>query len=427
VLRFAFVMMACHLLALPADTAASQLIGAGESTDAAGRWWASPYGFAHAFPQAATDADGPLAPVLPTLWWNDLSDVTVGVWARLNYEKTHNRLTVAVQRGFGGVEDATLGESLDFYAEIENPSILPFANVQESIAGWAREGTVGARVRVEFDRPGARSGTGLRRLGGDLQWIATREVRFLDRNLWDNAGSVEATAHLAWALQPGRIRATVRTSLGGGIVYRRGETNASAYDGNPFVRAYGDVVLQSSLAGFELLARGYAGAYLGDERPIQRAIPVNGADPYETLANPLVRTAGAPLVGRDVFYHSPGHANVRGFRPGLAGRWALAANLEVVRPIVSWTGGVLRSVSVVAFFDAAVVDTLAIQTFQGRAYKPVSDGGGGVRLQFQVWNLRFPLRVEFPIYVSDPVWAHDSEQGLDYVEFRWLVSLQPIF
>jgi hypothetical protein len=421
--RTALLLTTIHLVFPPG--APAQAVHAGRGPEAAQE--SGPFGLRPAVVQSGTDKDGPLFPILPTLWWNDLSELTVGVWARLNFERSENRLTIALQRGFGGIEDATLGESVDFYAAIENPSILHAANLNESAAGWAREGTVGARVHIER-APRRESTSGLQSLGGDVVWVATRQSRYLDRNSWDNAGTVEGAVHLGWELPMRDVRVRLRGNVGGGVVYRSREApSASGYDRDPFGRAFGDLVVGSTFAGFQLRARGYAGLYVGHDVPRQRAIPINGADPYETLANPFVRTVGAPLVGRDVFYHSPGHANLRGFRPGLGGRWALATNLEIERPLLTWNSGLLRSVSVVGFFDAAAVDTLAIRSVQGRSYKPISDGGGGVRMQFQVRNVAFPLRIEFPVYVSDPVWAHDRKQGQDYLEFRWLVSLQPIF
>ena len=118
---------------------------------------------------------------------------------------------------------------------------------------------------------------------------------------------------------------------------------------------------------------------------------------------------------------------MRAYRPGLVGRWGVSANVELGRAVVRRSSGVVREVGLVGFWDAAAVDTVAVISFSGRAMKPLYDAGVGLRARFHVGDLTFPLRVEFPFYLSDPFYAHNNRQGSDLVEFRWLVSLQPIF
>ena len=55
------------------------------------------------------------------------------------------------------------------------------------------------------------------------------------------------------------------------------------------------------------------------------------------------------------------------------------------------------------------------------------DAGVGVWFRLQVGDLSFPLRVEFPLLVSRPLFAHNTNQGSDKFEFRWHVSLTPSF
>ena len=86
------------------------------------------------------------------------------------------------------------------------------------------------------------------------------------------------------------------------------------------------------------------------------------------------------------------------------------------------------------FYDDLMAELDAKRSALGRAevsltleMKPLYDAGVGLRARFHVGDLTFPLRVEFPFYVSSPVFAQKRDLGDEIMEFRWLVSLQPIF
>lgn len=387
------------------------------------------------------ERDRLVASLAPTFWWNDASDGTVGLRFRQNYLGRYNRVTLWLGRGVSGVETATLGESVDFYAKLENPVWLRRANTTQSVEGWAREGTVGARVRYATEHRASLASDNVYRKGYSAQWVATREALFLDPRLWDNAGTVELARFDDWDLDDSRAHWRVRLDYGGGMVYAFADpqTVDDRYDTQLFGRATASASVRKPVAGFVAGARAFAGGYLGDANPVaQRAIPLHGADPYQTLGNPFLRTQGAllrsparrsPFTDRsyDVFYHAPGNANLRGYRPSLGGRWVIGGTVEIERDVYRGSNGLLRRASIVAFGDGALVDTLAVSSGTDRAYTPVYDAGGGVRVWFRIGDLTFPVRVEFPVYVSEPFFAYDTREGSQDVQFRWLISLQPIF
>ena len=45
----------------------------------------------------------------------------------------------------------------------------------------------------------------------------------------------------------------------------------------------------------------------------------------------------------------------------------------------------------------------------------------------RIGDIAFPIRVEFPFFVSEPDLAHERIPGGERVSFRWLISFQPIF
>ncbi len=362
---------------------------------------------------------------VPTLWWNDASDATVGVRVRETYLGRFDRKTLWVGRGIRGVEQTTAGP-VDLYFRWENPTFLSSTNASQSLEAWTQDGTLGARLRVSKEKRRSFTSSSFHRTGWLAQWVATRETNFLDPLLWDNAGTVEVGRLDNWGFGAWGGRWSVKLDSRTGIAYDRvgGRTGGA----EPFLRFTGSASVRRPMEGFVLGARAFAGVYVADDRPVsQRAIPVHGADPYQTLGNPFVRTQGALLVQNDIFYHSPGNGNLRGFRPGLGGRWILAGNIELERFLFRMSSGVVRSAALVAFADGAIVDTLAVRSFAGSALTPVSDGGIGARISFQVGDLTLPLRVEFPLFVSEPRYAHETIPGKNRLGFRWLISLRPIF
>ena len=339
---------------------------------------------------------------------------------------------LSIQHGIDGDEKVTLGEPYDQYFRYENPTWLHRRNTSSAIEGWVREGTAGARIRLQRESRRSWWVRDVRRIGFTLQSVVTAEMDFLDLRLWENAGTAELTGFVEWDAPSGNVHSNLHFDLTAGMVYtreREGTRLEKSYDNEPFGRAAAALVAKRAIGGFNLGTRLYAAAYLAESKPVlQRAINLNGADPYETLGNPFVRSRGALLVRPGFFYHSPGGGNLRGYDVGLGGRWIGSLNLEIERGVIEKRSGILRGASLVAFLDAAVVDTLAVPaTGFDNVVTALYDAGAGLRLRLQVEDLEFPLRVEFPLLVSRPPFARDADAGDDKFEFRWLVSLQLTF
>ena len=375
--------------------------------------------------------DAPVTSVAPVGWFNDSAGVTLGLRIRSNYMNRYNRFELTLERGFDDVH-STVGNALDFHVKLENPTLLRAPNAYQSLEGWIQEGTAGIGVERRQDFRKAWWSPDVLHVGFLARWVVTSETAFLNRRLWENAGTAEFGGYIEWDAPTGKTGVNLRLDYTGGYVYARkgsGTRLNQRFDSEPFARgsfaaAFKRQISSNTTAGI----RGYVGGYLADNNPVpQRAIQVAGADPYQTLGNPFVRTGGAILVRPRFFYHSPGGANLRGFAPGLGGRWAAAVNLELTHSLYSNRRGVLRNASLVLFGDAGLVDTLAVASTSGDAATGLYDAGPGVRIGLHIGDLDFPLRVEFPLLVSRPEFAHNTRQGLDDLEFRWLVSLEQTF
>jgi hypothetical protein len=214
----------------------------------------------------------------------------------------------------------------------------------------------------------------------------------------------------------------------GGVVYRNpgaGVQSSSRYDIEGFARMTGEVSLRSRFLGIRL----FGGTYLAQTAPpLQRRIMFSGSGPYETFGNPLLRSRGALFVRPDFHYQSPGDANLRGFRPDLGGRWAVALNLEGTQTLFQRRRGtgLFNAVIFEAFADAGLVDPRVVPPSPaGRSYTTLYDGGVGVVTRHRINELAWTMRFEMPFIVNRWSFAADGTDKRD--TFRWLVSLEPSF
>jgi len=322
-----------------------------------------------------------------------------------------------------------------FYARWGNPIGRPLPRTATSVAGWSVEGRAGAALSV--DRSVRRHlGFGADpHAGFDVVWMATTDLAYPDRGLWDDAGTLAGGPWVSTRVPLGDGGALLTARLGAraGALYwnpGRGVVSRDRYDFAGFGRLTGEASVRAPFRlGTTLGVRLYGGAFVGSSPPVrQRRILVAGADPYETFTNPLLRSRGALLVRPDFHYHAPGGANLRGFRADLGGRWALAANVEVARSLLKRPAGILQAVALEAFVDAGLVDTLAVRSSPpGRWYTTLYDGGVGLVTRQQIRELDWTMRFELPLVVNRSDRAADFRAGDGRLAFRWLVSMSPSF
>jgi hypothetical protein len=299
------------------------------------------------------------------------------------------------------------------------------------------EGRAGAALgasRSLEDRPATWGGGARRaRAGFDAVWMATTDLGYLDRRLWDDAGTVEGGPWMSTRGPWGDGTLFARVAARGGVVYWQpgpGVLSRERYDVEPFLRATAEAwVRKPGPLGTVLGARLFAGGYLGRSAPPrQRRILVAGADPYETFTNPGLRSRGALLVRPGVHYHAPGGANLRGFRPDLGGRWAVSGNFELTKPVWRRGGGPLREAALAWFADGGVVDSAAFPSSPpGRWYTTLYDGGVSLVTRHAVGDMEWTMRFELPLVVNRWTAAADVVPDARRLAFRWQVSLEPSF
>ncbi|HET9387020.1 MAG TPA: M1 family metallopeptidase, partial [Gemmatimonadales bacterium] len=374
--------------------------------------------------------DGIALGLIPLGWFNDYGGVTAAVRSRSNYlgqfAKNLSFLSYATD------PDAT--HRFGAYVRFGNPVDHHMPRTESSIAGWWVEGRAGVALMADRslnERPGTSTD---RHAGLNAIWMAVSDLGYVDRNLWDNAGSVEIEPWTSLTKRSGSTTWRGRLGVRGGLVYRNpgaGIQSDTRYDIEPFLRPTGEVSLRTPFIWKTTFgARLFAGGYIAQNAPpLQRRVMISGADPYETFTNPLLRSRGALFVRPDFHYHSPGDANLRGFRPDLGGRWAVALNVEGTKSIFRRPEGFLRDVSLAAFADAGIVDSLAVRSADGESYTTLYDGGLGLITQHRINDLSWTMRFEMPLVVNRWDFAADvGEAATDgRLHFRWQISLEPSF
>jgi hypothetical protein len=350
---------------------------------------------------------------LPVGWYNDFGGWTVGLRWRSNYL---GRFAQSL-----GIESFALDrpseDRFGGYFRFGNPVNRPIPRTETSATLWYVEGRTGIALRADKSLAQHLGFGPDQHAGFDAIWMAVSDVDYLDLRLWDNAGTIEAGPWVSIASRDPR-RWHARLGVRGGLVYRApgpGIVTSSRYDVEGFGRVTAEASVRTPFIFKSMLgARLFGGAYLAEHAPpLQRRIMVAGADPYETFANPLLRSGGALFVRPDFHYHAPGNANLRAFRPDLGGRWAVSLNMEATQTL-----GLPLGAAAVVFLDAGLVDPKAAPA---RLY----DGGVGLVLHPQINDLAWTMRFEVPFVVNRWDYAADGTQKR--FAFRWQVSLEPTF
>jgi hypothetical protein len=369
--------------------------------------------------------DRVVSELLPLAWSNDFGGATIGLRSRQNYLGRYEKDFGVMSYGLD--PDAT--HRLGWYARFGNPISHPMPRTDAWVAGWNVEGRAGAAIHVDRSlRKHLSFGPDVHG-GVDAIWMAVSDVGYVDRRLWDNAGTIEAGPWGSITSVKGNKVWNARAEVRGGAIYRNpgaGVQSSTRYDLEGILRTTGEASLRAPHVGVRLFG---GAAFAHTPLPLQRRIMIAGADPYTTFTNPLLRSRGALFVRPDFHYQAPGDANLRAFRPDLGGRWAIGVNLEATKRVYqrqtrNWNG-LLSDVTLEAFADAGLVDTLAVRPSRNQSYTPLYDGGVGLVTRHRINELSWTMRFEAPLVVNR--WDYAAGGTDKRIRFRWIMSLEPSF
>jgi hypothetical protein len=359
----------------------------------------------------------------PTLWYNDAGGWTVGVRRREDYlnrfEQNQLWVSVATGKGRPGGDSARTG--IGATMRIRNPVWLHAAGWSEELRLARVEGRAEASVEVTHRFRPAPADATVRSLGVSVRWVSVTDPAWVDPGFYDDAGTAEVglVGRLHWK---GARPVLIEARVAGGVAY----PNAGATVERT---AYGRITALASArhpvgSAVTLGLRGYIGATLSGPVPRQRRIFLAGADAYERLSSPFLRSRGALLAGPDIHYDAPGGAGVRGLDPRVSSDHALGATAEL--EYAPWRhphGVVLKRIAFAAFTDLAIGDGDLSGVREHLV--AVADAGVGLRLDQRFAHTTYQMRLDVPLWVSRPALAQGDAGGA--LGFRWIISLVPSF
>jgi len=363
----------------------------------------------------------------PEAWYNDAGGVTLGLRSRSDYLGRFDQNVLSITGGTGwGADDPVT--NIDVFARVKNPTALRAPNMSQVFEGYSMEGRAGATVILEKKRREHRTFGPTVTQGISLRWVTTTDTAFLDPGYYQNAGTGEAALYGGVTTRSGAWQLGVNASVAGGVMYGNegpGIATDDRYDAQGYFRGFLVATARRAFDETSVAFRGYAGAALANDPVVkQRQIYLAGADPYEQLYNPFLRSEGALLVRPGEYYQMPGGANLRGFDPHTSSRQAYGLNAQVERKLLTRRDARLfSSVSLSLWGDAAFADPPSGAEAWG-ALRGFYDAGIGVSASHRIGQTSFVTRFDMPLFVSQAAMAQDADPT-DQVGFRWLFSFTP--
>jgi len=363
--------------------------------------------------------------VAPTAWYNDAGGWTFGLRARTDYLDRFNlnEAWLALSSGWG----ADTGRvNPDLRLLVRNPVGLRATGITQRIGVRWGEGRAGADVAIEKSLRRSLADPVERAVGLSLAWVTVTAPVYVDTTLYDDAGTVELTASGRMTKPANGWQLGLNGAIAGGLQYQNAPASQAMGD-QLYLRVTVAFTAHRRLTDrLHLGARLYAGATVaGDSVVQQRQVYLAGADPYQQLDNPFLRSRGAILARQGVNYLDPGGAGMRGLAPSVSAGQAYGISAELEWDLLRRGSGLAERVAVAVFGDAALANgDLLAPGADGLA--GIADAGVGIRADNRIGRTPFQLRFDFPLWISRPTLALDNP-GSPPFAFRWSFSFRPAF
>ena len=370
----------------------------------------------------------------PIAWYSTPGHTTLGARSRSNYQGLFDKLETGVvfalqsprSGPIGDIQDGRTDLSralhdgrLQFWATLENPRVGRRPIVGLSLASWTVDGIQRFDVRKSWDvsqflyAAGPRATTFLSYTGTypfDRSWLP--RLRWSGRSVSDLTAGYESRT-------PGISPVTARVAATGGLVSGR------SFFGFPeSTSGFGKATVEVSKLHRDPAWRSvtFGRLFLGYEHsaPIERQIFASSRNPTESFANPFLRPTGAPLADPDWHYVALGGAALRGYDPRLAVGSIVALNVEhslLLRAV----GPPARPMRVFATLFGDVAQPLR------RNYHLLGDAGVGLAGRGYIFDRDVRLRLDFPLYLSEPLLGVDAERDDSAGRFRVTFSFADLW
>jgi hypothetical protein len=355
-----------------------------------------------------TDRERRVLRYRPTFWYSEPGGAAIGISERGNYLGFAHRSALDVafmtntqgQSTLQGYAELATGRNPDWRVgagRYDDIFALEYGRRSEYIAG-VRERELDIAVTTMF--PAALGEYG----GSELvpaPWIYEEVSSDLAlRGRW-HFGSVDDSY---WFVRP-----TLLGGIGGGGTEPDGYGKAELAMGR----------VQNVNENLRVSVRAFGGGTVG-EIPPQRALYLSAADPVSTFRNHWWRPEGAILKRPNVNYLPLGGPALRAFHWGVSSEWAAGGNVEAARRLLdigarSDTAGVWLTL----FADGAALQ--GDPSFLG-------DAGFGIAVRGNLYDRPVNLRIDFPIWASDPALTIDQGRaGQGSLAPRWTIAFTDVW
>lgn len=346
----------------------------------------------------------------PTAWYSDPGGATGGLRLRSSYLELIDRREAGVAYATRTGKGTPASSALQYWIRTENPSLpvrgRPFMGWSAGVArlddvlaidvGYARDRTVGAvslhdAFTLTYTDP----------LAPHLLPELWADRRVLDV-AWRSRSRRELAGGGSWRYDASAVA---------GIAASSGFARVEAATGRLFQPG------ESTTLGVRI----YAGLRAGED-VTQRGLFVSAQDPVATFARHWWRPRDAVL--KQVPGWLPlGGAAARGFRWDVtAERQLAAANLDLAQAI----GRLRRGPADVEFRLHLFADATAVDPERGDNW--LSDAGTGLSVRGRLYDRAISLRIDAPVYASDPALAIDrGRAGPGRFAPRWVVTTDDIW
>ena len=361
----------------------------------------------------------------PLAWYQDEFDFAAGARYRSNYRGIVNRSEggVAFYRGdvradrcrvlvwdpcdSGRIPDA----ALQWYTLVENPTWRSRPVMGLRVAFAELDGITFGEVRRRFERRpfgAAPFGAESRELW--IRYTRPYASRLVDPGRWSGADVLDVGFGYAWQspARAGQWRRGVRLDVSGGA---RGGGRAS-----PGLTDQGFGIAQLELS---LLRRGAEdrttsfvrlfGVYGSDRAPVERLPGATMRASTDNYFNHWVRPRDGLFSSDESRVVVPGGLGLRGYDIRLVAFRALSLNVEEAVRITAFGGGRRPRLFATAFVTGAIpLEGLSARDLADHA---LSEAGVGLALRGPLFDRDLRLRVDVPLWLSDP-WAAIGRQSL---------------
>lgn len=360
----------------------------------------------------------------PGFWYNDIDGFKAGLHLSGGYKQWTRMFSAGIYYGFES-------DRVDFSAALKKRVRFFNTNGTAILSGYKMEGRQEADLEINLRRRKYLLYPPNHQILMGINYHELRNMRFLENPETYQPGS-DVGPYFGYRIDPQLdiLQTSASAQLKMGRKWFGGEYKYEKFATTVTVKT------RRSLVPVDARLRFFFGT-IGGQMPYQQRFFLASGGPLAEERRFYLRSPGA--LPEDLDYHEPGHGNLRGYLLGNFGVNRLAAmNFELNVPLPVFLLGapgklLFDSIDLAAFSDVGkafdddnpIQESLRLQYLydQDVMKKTLVDAGFGLRIRKNFPFYPLFLRIDFPLYVSQPAVNGETEE----IKFRTIFSLGATF